>query len=833
MMNRQIYPFVTLLAVTFFTGRVLAQSAIVQDGQSRAEIVVSTNPPRMAALAARELQTFLEKISGARLPIVNVPGADPPVKIYVGKSDYTDQLGVTDEGLEYGAFRMVSGPGYLVLLGCDFDYVPEGPIPLDPWPSSIPAAQERWNELTGADWDNPTSRVNKNHHKEFWAFDEGGSLYAVYELLRMLGARWYMPGEIGEVLPELATVTLPSVNRTVEPDFKLRYIHWANYRAGTWDNVIWERRVGFNSVYEFLGVAEFAHGLTHVTASERLKSEHPECYALLNGVRDTAGGHECFSSDTLVDEAVRYCRAVLDHFNVPTVSIYPADGYRQCQCELCAGKSPSELVWTFAERVASEVYQTHPDRLVACGAYTSYKPPPENIDSFSPNLLVTIANCMRPSLDHPQKWDEYREIVEGWLERLAPDHLMRTENNRFSIWNGYVDPVPFPVIHPRAVARDLGALKGISQGEWGEVSRANPGQVWKSPGLDHLNLYVQASYLWDADQEIDTLLEEYYTLFYGPVREEMKAALEFAQANYSRTDQSRSGGKCDPMNVELEVKIALLELLHAARDSAGETVYGERIQVMIDELVPLDSLRPEVLPQAGLTVVDRATGEPVYRAEVRYGEKVRATDYSGVASMDNLEEGVCVFTVTHQAYFPVTDSLVITGDTSLVVALTRKLADLRFEVRDSSGVLADASVSLNGWRLATGSDGMAWYSNQPARHTYRFSVEAAGYGTVTDSLYLELDTTVTVRLRRVTGIGEHGLPGIEVFPNPAGEHLYLTTGREAAAEIRLIHPGGMVMLERKAWYGPDGIDVSEFPPGLYFLEIRTGEQITYRKVILE
>jgi len=84
----------------------------------------------MATLAALELQPHIQKMSGARLPIMTSADASPPVKIYVGKSPVTEKLGVTDKDLKYGAFRMVSGPDWLVLIGNDFDFNP--PAYLEP-----------------------------------------------------------------------------------------------------------------------------------------------------------------------------------------------------------------------------------------------------------------------------------------------------------------------------------------------------------------------------------------------------------------------------------------------------------------------------------------------------------------------------------------------------------------------------------------------------------------------------------------------------------------------------------------------------------------------------
>jgi len=583
----------------------VAEQFIVRNGRPRAEMIIAEKAPRMVNLAAQELQLYLKKISGAELPITTKPTGDYPVTIYVGKSEHTDRLGVTDAGLKYGAFRMVSGPSHLILLGGDFDFVPT-----QPWPQSNsdrPRAQQEWDQLTGSTWVNPLNSAYRQYNRTTgtWAHDEGGSLNAVCAFLRMLGVRWYMPGELGEVVPERKSLPLLSIDKTVRPDFPLR--HWFGaYFVYTSDDVMWERRLGLNSGYAVLGAGMAVHGMRNVHGRKEMQEAHPDYYALIGGKRDTeyrGTGHACFSSEGLIQETINYARAVFDHFDEPAVSVWPQDGLRPCQCELCQGKSPSDQVWGFVDRVARELYKTHPDRLVTCGAYASYKTPPETIENFTPNVAVFISNVQRPGLVDPERWKSYWELIQAWQKKVAPGHIIRNENNRYSLWHDRrgKKPVPFPVMHPRMFVKDLRALKGISLGDWNEVSRSNlgiPGRTfWRAPAIDHLNLYVNSRYLWDAEQDLDELLEEYYALFYGPARKEMKAAIEFAEAKYNRTDRSRRG-RGNPLLVELSDRIRLVELLHTARRTAGDTVYGKRIQLMIDELAPLDDLRQEIKEQA-------------------------------------------------------------------------------------------------------------------------------------------------------------------------------------------------------------------------------------------
>jgi len=139
------------------------ESFIVKAGNPNAEIVISGKPPRMTRLAASELQKYIAKISGARLPIVTEPTSSLPVRIFVGRSVYTDKLGIGDDGLDYGAYRMVSGSNYLILLGRDSDFTP--PEPYAKSHSDIPRAREEWDRLTGEKWLFPHALVYKHYNR--------------------------------------------------------------------------------------------------------------------------------------------------------------------------------------------------------------------------------------------------------------------------------------------------------------------------------------------------------------------------------------------------------------------------------------------------------------------------------------------------------------------------------------------------------------------------------------------------------------------------------------------------------------------------------------------
>ncbi len=135
-----------------------------------------------------------------------------------------------------------------------------------------------------------------------------------------------------------------------------------------------------------------------------------------------------------------------------------------------------------------------------------------------------------------------------------------------------------PVYFPHAIAEDLRSLKGLSQGEFIELTGG--GGDMHAPGFNHLNVYVTSRYYWDADQDIEALLNEYYEKFYGPAAKEMKAFIEYSEKNWQF------------MPTKLEPVEHALSLLDAARKSAGDgTVYGKRIDLICDYVKPLNNLR--------------------------------------------------------------------------------------------------------------------------------------------------------------------------------------------------------------------------------------------------
>ena len=620
---------VVLLSVFALSGCTwlhLGETCLVKDGKPCADIVIAEKPPRMVKLAAAELQTYIEKISGAKLAITNAPGPDVPTHIYVGRSAETDKLKITDEGLKQGAFKMVSGKNWLALLGHDSDYTPTmprwkgGPYPgtlLKDWDADLEErARQHGFKLDGEKWYPPWEGIYRSYNAKMgiWDKDECGSLNAVYRFLRDQGIRWYLPGELGEIAPKKASIELPVVDKTVRPDFALRsmYQYAQQFCNGSEEQILWQLRMGFNKAPDVMGSAYgvgTAHGMGCVFGREETQKAHPDYYKMENRKRATEKRQNpCLSSAGLFASNVKYARAMFELYDEPMVSVMPGDSnVTVCECELCKDKGTpergyfggiSDYVWDYVNRVGQELYKTNPDKMISCCAYGGYNLPPTHIDKLSPNIVVGLAQTRRQYLCafgklNPKKKAQLQELPQEWLKKMPKGHTPFFIYDYFLYSMSGAATEFMPLFFPHSIAEDLHALKGISLGDYIEVEDRTKGL-----GVTHLNLYVEAQFLWNADQDVDRLLDEYYTLFYGPARDEMKAFIEYSEANWMYLDKDAD-------------KIGqVFALLGKAQEKVeADSVYARRIALIADYIRPLKGLQQQIVIGRGPVPEARILGE--------------------------------------------------------------------------------------------------------------------------------------------------------------------------------------------------------------------------------
>jgi len=384
-----------------------------------------------------------------------------------------------------------------------------------------------------------------------------GVSFGVSELLEQLGVRWYMPGELGTVVPKEAVPRLSLQDREHLPSFESRYF------GPTWDKV-WERRMRFGGVY-----FPPAHGIKLGKGAD-FKS-HPEFYAEIGGKR--VNKQVCVSNPEVLRRAVATAREYFDtHPKERIYGIGPNDGGNFCECKDCLAldsgdwdpfsahpSTTDRYIWFF-NRFLEELDKTHPGRSVAFYAYHSYLRPPRNV---TPNprilpALAPIALCRVHGLNNPNcpERSYYKTLLQEW-GKLLPRVFER------GYWFNLADPgFPFSSVH--RMRDEIPAAKEYGIYGW----RTETINHWASELPSH---YVAAKLMWDSNADVDALLEDFYQTFFGPAAAPMKDYFQTMDHALRDGDQHTGGafaiGRMYPKAVRERAAKALRQARAAAKDS--------------------------------------------------------------------------------------------------------------------------------------------------------------------------------------------------------------------------------------------------------------------------
>ncbi len=234
-----------------------------------------------------------------------------------------------------------------------------------------------------------------------------------------------------------------------------------------------------------------------------------------------------------------------------------------------------------------------------------------------------------------------------------------------------------------------------------------------------------------------------------------------------------------------------------------------------------------------MRVTDCSSSQPVSRARVFIDHDLTSyTSKDGLASFESQTGALISFAVDHEDYFTYQDTVMIIRDTLLKVPLTKRLADIRFIIRDESGSpLQNANVSIGNMSISTNLSGDALFMRQPSRMEYIYTVDKTDYMRQTESFYLERDTTMEVWLSRLTAFDQENKRSLNVFPNPTDEKLYLAFDGNKAL-VSMIGTDGIIQFKKEIESGISQEDICEIEPGIYILRFTTDGYSVTQKVII-
>ena len=187
------------------------------------------------------------------------------------------------------------------------------------------------------------------------------------------------------------------------------------------------------------------HSVHWLVPFEKYGAEHPEYYALVDGMRETLRHNTapqlCVTNPEVLKIATNAAIKYLDEhpdFQIVSVSQSDADSY--CQCDLCEKinqreGSPMGAQLAFVNAVAERVEEVHPDGSVGTLAYVHTRKPPKSLRPRH-NVRIQLSStecCTLHTIDNPKckNWEFGKDMYE-W-SRICDEVWVWNYNTNFHI----------------------------------------------------------------------------------------------------------------------------------------------------------------------------------------------------------------------------------------------------------------------------------------------------------------------------------------------------------------------------------------------------------------
>jgi len=380
-----------------------------------------------------------------------------------------------------------------------------------------------------------------------------GTLYAVYELLEMMGCRWPSPGD--DVIPRQTTIEIGRLDEVHKPDLSIRS------GPSCWscgEGVDWIAKMKMNTVKHYQGSGnwdKFKSDPGYLAEIEQRDldinfgihtlhfflppdSEHPEYLPLIKGKRQN--GQLCLTNPDVVDlMGNSILQFVEEHPEVDVIQLDPRDGYGWCECEKCDAVDPkgeckihsgwqkrTKTYLAFVNKVAQRVYKKCPDKYIGALAYGATGEIPEGIKPYK-NVIVWFCpywRCSAHSIDNPQcrRNRLLKEALEGWIDATEAGVYLYGYYYGMGAYAG----MPLPILH--TMSRDWKYYRQI--GIRGMVTFA-------SRPVYIPNSYMFGKLAWNIDADVDAILEDYCMHCFGK-------AGKWILSYYQAWENAMAGANC-------------------------------------------------------------------------------------------------------------------------------------------------------------------------------------------------------------------------------------------------------------------------------------------------
>ena len=462
---------VLLLLAMLFAAPVISEAkgfVVAKSGSAKAAIVIAPDATIAEQTAAKELSTYLKRITGGDFKVYQIGSSPAGVpRIFVGQSEIVrEKLGNIDwSTLKFDGIVIKFVGNDLILAG-----------------------------------DRPR-----------------GSVYAVYTFLEdYLGCKWWTAK--ASKIPYRPNLTVNAKNKTHIPPLMYRETY---YQPVNGRNTGFSAKLKLNGHhqpipfelgghYKLLG---FVHTADTFLPASKYFDAHPEWYSLVNGKRvgGQMTGQLCLTNEEMKAEFVKQALKVIEKDpSAGMIAIDQNDNVNYCQCDKCNAVADEEggqagVLIRFVNSVADEIAKKYPDFLVETLAYQYTRHAPK-LARPRDNVIVRLCSIecdFATPLDSPKNAAFYKDL-QDW----------KSMAKRLYIWDYVVDYANLSIPHPNWQV--LGPNMRIFAnnhvvGMFAQGDGFNP-----DASFGNMRIWVLSHLMWDKNLDTRKLMKEFADGYYGP-----------------------------------------------------------------------------------------------------------------------------------------------------------------------------------------------------------------------------------------------------------------------------------------------------------------------------
>ncbi len=535
------------LSIVILAAPLAAQPfTLVETGQARAYVLVRADAGEWEKKAAQDLSSAVSKMTGATLPVVHQKQAGFP--IVVGElavprlSGRLQAVAKKDPVLRADAIALECSSDGLYLAGTNDD----------------------------------------SHY------------FAVAELMRRWGCRWYLPTEFGECIPRQATLTQPALEYAYAPPFEVRG-YWISWNGDS------------------TGYKEFAHRNFMNCDSV------PHGHAIGTYVKDIQkrlGKFEVSSpaSATAMAELVgpdfgagKSLSLSMEDGSVASTSDQDRDLAGHLRDKYFHAEVLSDAYLLFYNRVCEQLLKKYPDSKAHIGflAYINLTLPPQR-DVLAASPLVAYLAAIDTDPNHPftdSRWSwkqDFLGALRGWTAAMQGRVVIYDYDQSMLVWRDLPNPSHHVLRQEIKEYARLGILG------FGTESR-------NALATTFLNLYFRGQLYWNPNLDVDGELQQFYPKFFGPAAAPMQSYWSIIYQAWAETNVTEHEFFVSPAIYPRELVDRLGSWLHQT-DSVQEQPYRARLDFVRSSWGILD----------GYTRMHAAVAQGDYAAAAKAGEEALA-----------------------------------------------------------------------------------------------------------------------------------------------------------------------------------------------------------------